>query len=60
MYNAQILGFYNRGEQFPSLIITNVNGSIQSVLFPVLASQQDDRLRVKDIIWGGQLLRVLF
>ena len=50
MYNAQMLGFYNRGEQFPALIITNINGSIQSVLFPVLASQQDNRLRVKELM----------
>lgn len=50
MYNAQMLGFYNRGEQFPALLITNIDGSIQSVLFPVLASEQDNRSRVKDVM----------
>jgi O-antigen/teichoic acid export membrane protein len=50
MYNAEMLGFYNRGEQFPALIVTNINGSIQSVMFPALASQQDNRQRVKDMV----------
>ena len=44
-----MLGYYNRGNQFPSLIINNFNGSIQSVIFPVLASVQDNKIRVKEI-----------
>jgi teichuronic acid exporter len=50
MYNPAMLGFYNRGQQFPSLIVSNVNGSIQSVMLPVLASQQDNRPRVKEMM----------
>lgn len=50
MFKAEMLGFYNRGQQFPSLIVSNIDGSIQSVLFPVLASQQDNRPRVKDMM----------
>jgi len=50
MYNAEMLGFYNRGEQFPALIVTNINGSIQSVMLPALASQQENRQRVKDMV----------
>jgi O-antigen/teichoic acid export membrane protein len=50
MYNAEMLGFYNRGEQFPALIVRNINGSIQSVMLPALASQQDNRQRVKDMV----------
>jgi O-antigen/teichoic acid export membrane protein len=50
MYNPAMLGFYNRGQQFPQLLITNINGSIQSVMLPVLSSQQDNRPRVKDIM----------
>ena len=44
-----MLGYYNRGNQFPNLIVSNLNGSIQSVIFPVLASVQDDKRRIKDI-----------
>lgn len=50
VFNPAMLGFYNRGEQFPSLVVTNVNGSIQAVMFPVLASQQDDRQRVVNLM----------
>jgi teichuronic acid exporter len=50
MYSPAMLGFYNRGQQFPDLIITNINGSIQSVMLPVLSSQQDSIARVKDMV----------
>lgn len=50
IFKAEILGFYNRGQQFPSVLVSNIDGSIQSVLFPVLASQQDNRSRVKDMM----------
>lgn len=50
MFSPAMLGFYNRGKQFPSVIVSNIDGSIQSVMFPVFASQQDDRLRVKEMM----------
>ena len=50
MYNSEMLGFYNRGKGFPALIVSNIIGSIQSVMFPVLSSQQDNRQRVKDMV----------
>jgi teichuronic acid exporter len=50
MYNPAMLGFFNRGQQFPSIIVSNINGSIQSVMLPVLASQQDNRPRVKNMM----------
>ena len=36
-YDSQTLGFYNRGNQFPNLFVTNINGSIQSVMLPALS-----------------------
>ncbi|MFJ7735128.1 lipopolysaccharide biosynthesis protein [Lysinibacillus sp. NPDC097287] len=50
MFSPAILGFYNRGEQFPSVIIGNINGSIQSVIFPALSSQQDNTQRIKEMV----------
>ena len=47
IYTPAMLGFYNRGQQFPRLIVTNINGSIQSVLLPALSSHQDNRDRVR-------------
>jgi teichuronic acid exporter len=50
VYNPQMLGYFNRGEQFPKLIVTNVNDSISSVMFPALSANQDDRERVKTMV----------
>lgn len=50
MYSPQILGFYNRGDQFPQIIVTNVNGSIQSVMLPALSSEQENKKRVKEMV----------
>lgn len=50
MYSTEILAYYNRGDQFPQLIITNINGSIQSVMLPVLAKEQDNKKKVKEMV----------
>lgn len=47
MFSPADLGFYNRGDQFPKIIITNINSSIQSVLLPSLSTVQDDQERLK-------------
>jgi len=49
LYSSEDLAFYDKGKQFPSLIVDNVNSSISAVLFPKLASEQDDKIRVKMI-----------
>ena len=49
-YSPSDLAYYNRGEHFPKLIITNIDISITSVLFPVMSAEQDDRTRVKSIL----------
>lgn len=47
MYTPSDLAFYNRGKQFPDLIITNINTSIDSVLLPTMSQEQDNVERVK-------------
>ncbi|MFQ6808289.1 MAG: lipopolysaccharide biosynthesis protein [Blautia sp.] len=49
-YNSTMLGLYNKGYQFPNLIVTNVNSPIQSVLMPVLSKSQEDRKHLKSMI----------
>lgn len=49
LYTADQLAFYNRGQQFPQLIVANINSAIDSVLFPVLSNAQDDLVKVKRI-----------
>lgn len=50
MYSPSMLGFYNRGQQFPHFIVTNIDGSIQSVMLPTLSAHQEDRKRVREMV----------
>lgn len=50
VYDSTTLGYYNRADQFPNLIVNNVNGSIQSVILPALAEHQDNKQRVKEMM----------
>ena len=47
MYSSADLAYYNQGNQFPSVIVSNINTSIDSVLLPTMANAQDDCARVK-------------
>ena len=49
-YDSQTLGFYNRGNQFPNLFVTNINGSIQSVMLPALSKEQDNKTKMKSMV----------
>lgn len=49
LFSPADLGFYNRGDQFPKIIIANINASIQSVLLPSLSTVQDDKSRLKSL-----------
>ena len=49
-FSEQTLGFYNRGKQFPELVMNAVNGSIQSVMLPVLSESQDDVSHMKQMM----------
>lgn len=39
-YDAETLGLYTRGQQFPQILITNIDGSINSVMLPALSEKQ--------------------
>ena len=49
-YNDAALGNFTRGKQFPELVMNAVNGSIQSVMLPVLSEEQDDMARMKQMM----------
>lgn len=42
VYTKEILGLYNRGQQFPLMITQNLNDTVQSVTLPILSEMQDD------------------
>lgn len=49
LYSPADLAFFNQGQKFPNLIVTNINASIDSILLPTMASEQDHRERVRDM-----------
>lgn len=50
IYNEEVLGYYNRGEQFPKLVVNNLGAAIQSVMLPALSANQNDLERVKSML----------
>lgn len=50
MYSSSILGYYNRGENFPKIIVNNIDGSLQSVMFPTFSAHQDNKKRLKEMV----------
>lgn len=53
IYSSTDLGYYTKGQQIPNLVITNVNQSITSVLFPALSELQDDPDMLKRLTRRG-------
>ena len=47
LYSSADLAYYNQGDKFPNVIANNINTSIDSVLLPTMASEQDNASRVK-------------
>lgn len=49
MYSSADLAYYNQGDKMPSVIVNNINTSIDSVLLPTMANAQDDYTRIKEM-----------
>lgn len=50
LYQKEMVGYYNRGNQFPQLIVNNLASSIQAVLLPAFSASQEDLGRVKSMM----------
>lgn len=50
IYTSDVLGYYNRGKQFPQYIIMSINGAVQSVMLPVMSAEQDSKEQVKKMM----------
>ena len=48
-YTSADLAYYNRGQQYPQLVVANVNTSISSVLFPAISKNQENLEVVKNM-----------
>ena len=55
-YSSEELGYSKKAESFPSLISTNINSAVVSVLFPVLTKEQDDKEKI--LILSRQFISV--
>jgi len=55
-FSDEALGFYTRGKQFPELAMNAINGSISSVMLPVLSEQQDETERMKQTLRRSVML----
>lgn len=49
VYSSADLAYYNRGNQFPSLIITNVDTAIGKVVFPAMTKVAEEKQRIKQV-----------
>lgn len=49
IYSSADLAYYNQGDKMPSVIVNNINTSIDSVLLPTMANAQDDCTRIKEM-----------
>ena len=49
LYSPASLAYYERGGGLPANIVSNIDSSINSVLFPAMSSEQENRERVRDI-----------
>lgn len=56
-YSASDLSFYSKGQQFPLLVATCVSGPMTSVMFPAMATVNDDIRKVKYVF--RQSIKVL-
>lgn len=50
MYSTADLAFYEQGAKIPGIVETNIDSTINSVLFPLMAAEQDDVGRIKEMI----------
>ncbi len=52
-YGADTVGYYNKGKQFPTTVMTGIDGAMTTVLFSSLSKIQDDRERVVSYLRRG-------
>lgn len=49
-YDSSMLGYYNRGMQFPQYAASVIQGTLQSVLLPAMSEEQNEKAIAKEIM----------
>lgn len=55
-YSGNDLAYYNRGQQFPQVISHTLDSAIQSVMFPTMASVQDEKNKLARMLRAAQTM----
>ena len=50
VYSPIDLGYYNRGEQLPTVVSQTLDSALQSVMFPIMSGVQESPVEVKSIL----------
>lgn len=50
VFSASDLAYYDQGKKFPSLLVTNINSSINKVMLPAYSKKQDNLLELKNML----------
>ncbi len=50
IFAPSFLAYFERGKQMPSLIMDNINSSMQAVLLPVFSAEQDNVQQIKSML----------
>lgn len=48
-YTTEDLAYYSKAQQFPSLIVVNIDSSIGKVIFPTMTKFADDKERLREV-----------
>ena len=55
-FSGDDLAYYNRGQQFPDVISHTLDSSIQSVMFPTMASVQDEKRKLAGMLRSAETM----
>lgn len=49
-FDSEVLGFCNRGKQFPQFVVMAATSTVQSVMLPAMSRRQDDRQQLEALM----------
>ena len=55
-FSGNDLAYYNRGQQFPHVISHTLDSAIQSVMFPTMASVQDEKVKLARMLRSAETM----
>lgn len=50
IYSPADLAFFNKGDTFPAMIVPNITNSVDAVMFPAMAIEQENKKRIRELV----------